>query len=120
MTPAQQRIIEWLANGETGLSSEAIAFWLGFDVKPKDSWNYPHDPADLDRCLRLLDRVPEMRPHLPRMAKLGRGWAALVKRWDEIEASHVAEVGVGWTKARSAPLTYKLMRSILDPVERTR
>jgi hypothetical protein len=42
-------------------------------------------------------------------------WAALAPRWDEVEASHLAEVGLGWTKARCAPKTSALMQSILWP-----
>jgi hypothetical protein len=50
------------------------------------------------------------------MRGLSPYWAALVDRWSEIEASHLAEVGLRWTKARSAPKTFKLMCEILDPI----
>lgn len=121
MTPAQQKTIEWLAKGAVGLSSKQLAMWIAFDQKTDTGFgiNHPHDPDDLDRCLKYLALVPEARPHLHRMAELSPAWAALVARWDEIEASHVAEVGLGWTKARSAPKTYALMRSILDPITRS-
>jgi len=120
MTPAQLKTVEWLANGEVGLSSRQLAMWIAFDQKTDRGFgiDHPHDPDDLDRCLMYLERVPEARPHLYRMRELSPAWAALVDRWDEIEASHVDEVGLGWTKARSAPKTYALMRSILDPVTR--
>ncbi len=113
MTPAQKRTLEWLANGETGGSSKQLAFWLGFDVHYV-SGNHPYDPADFDRCLRLLDLVPEMRPHLQRMSGISKGWNAIIRHWDEIEASHLAEVGLGWTKAKSAPKTYALMKRVLN------
>lgn len=117
MTPAQRKTIEWLASGETGLSSETMAFWIAFDIKREDR-HHPLDPADFGRCLRLLEAVPEMRPHLHRMCEVSKPWAAIAARWDEIEACHIEEVGLGWTKARSAPKTYELMGSILEPVER--
>lgn len=117
MTPAQSAALEWLANGETGVSSETMAFWLAFEIRKGDG-SYPHDPADLDRCLLLLDRVPEMRAHFHRMAEINPVWAALVENWERIEASHTAEVGLGWTKAGSAPKTYALMCSIIEPAER--
>ena len=41
-------------------------------------------------------------------------WAALMERWDEIEACHLEEVRLGWAKAKSAPKTYDLMRSVID------
>jgi hypothetical protein len=49
------------------------------------------------------------------MAEVCPKWAALVARWDEVEASHLAEVGLGWTKSQEAPKTYALMDSILWP-----
>ena len=116
VTPAQSAVMDWLANGSgVGLSSKCMAYWLAFEKRSGGDWgpSQPHDPDDLDRCLRLLTLVPELRPHLYRMADLSPEWAALVARWDEIERSHLAEVGLGWSKARSAPRTYALMREVL-------
>lgn len=112
----QAQIAEWLANGETGISSESIALWLGFGVKQTrwGNFNHPHDPDDLNRCLKLLRDVPALRPMLPRMAEVGPVWAALVERWDELEQCQLDEIGIDWCKARSAPRTYALMRSIID------
>ncbi len=112
LTPEQRKVIKWLCNGEVGSSSECMAMWLAFgeigDV------NHPHDPADLDRCLRLLDAAPELRGVLTNMAKLSPSWNALISSWDAIEKSHLDEVGLGWTKARRAPKTYDLMRTVLE------
>jgi hypothetical protein len=70
----------------------------------------------MDRCLKLLHRAPGLRERLPLMAELSPTWAALVARWDDIEALQLDEIGLGWTKSRSAPRTYELMRSITDGV----
>jgi hypothetical protein len=114
---AQSMVIDWLADGRrVGMSSRTMALWLAFDKRTGDRGfgpAHPHDPADLDRCLFLLALVPELRPRLPRMAELSAEWSRLIERWDEIEASHIAEVGLGWTKARRAPKTYALMREVL-------
>lgn len=117
MTPEQQRVIEWLANGRTGASSKTIAFWLGFGVRTRDA-SHPHDPDDLDRCLQLLTFVPEMRPHLHKMAELSPYWAALIPLWEEVESCHLGEVGLMWSKGHKAPKTYALMAAIFAPVER--
>lgn len=44
-------------------------------------------------------------------------WAALVARWDDLAASMEAEVGIDWTKGKSAPRTYELMRKIREGKE---
>lgn len=119
----QQDLGRWFASGERGVSSETMALWLGFREKNNKRWswgNHPHDPDDFDRCLKLLRDVPGLREILPRMAEVSPVWAALVKRWDEIERCHLDEVGLGWTKARSAPKTYDLMRSVIDGAEKAR
>jgi hypothetical protein len=119
MTPTQSATIAWLAGNNTGVSSETMAYWLAFNTIPARV-GHPHDPDDLDRCLQLLAAVPALREDLGLMAHLSTEWAALVARWDEIAFTHREEVGLGWTKARSAPRTYELMRSILDKVDRAK
>jgi len=114
MDPTVQQVARWLARGEIGLSSKCMAMWLTFGEKTAERF-CPADPSDLDRCLKLLAAAPSLRPHLPKMAEISKDWEALIQRWDEVEASHLAEVGLGWTKAKKAPKTYELMRSILRP-----
>jgi hypothetical protein len=113
MTETQEQIISWFAHQYTGVSSETMAFWLGFGIK-KRSFSHPHDPDDLDRCIKLLIAAPGLRDHLGDMAALSSAWRKLVGRWDEIEQSFLDEAGLGWCKARSAPKTYQLMKEILD------
>lgn len=117
INPASAREVAlWMATCHTGISSETMALWLGHGLRNErwPSHNYPHDPDDFDRCLRLLQVAPSLRPELHQMAKLGPVWAALVARWDEIEQCHLDEVGLGWTKGRSADKTYALMREVID------
>lgn len=113
MTETQNQVVKWLATGCVGLSSKCMAMWLAFGERAEAY--APADPDDLDRCLKLLDKAPGLRPLIPKMAEVSRDWAALVPHWDQVEASHLDEVGLGWTKARSAPKTYDLMESILRP-----
>ena len=40
-------------------------------------------------------------------------WAGLAERWDEIVATFLEEVGLNWTKGKSAPRTYALMKQAL-------
>lgn len=83
-TPTQRAIIEWLANGDTGLSSQTMAFWLGFGVRSNAN-RYPHDATDFGRCLALLDAAPALRDRLIEMAVLSPQWESLMMYWSEIE-----------------------------------
>jgi hypothetical protein len=124
MTKTESQVVEWLANGHTGLSSKAMAFYLGFGMKRKeDGRAHPHDPADFNRCLQLLRAAPRLRAKLPEMSNLSKEWKRLVAAWDRIEAMFVSEVGLDWSKNRSASatLTYQLMKEVLDgPKKRTK
>lgn len=115
MDDTQKNVINWIATGSVGVSSECMALWLAFGERSQMPLE-PADPDDLDRCLRLLKAAPGLRERLPKMAEVSPRWAALMARWDEVETCHLDEVGLGWTKARTAPKTFALMRSILDPL----
>lgn len=114
MDATQKQVIKWLCNGSVGMSSKCMAMWLAFGERAGNGY-CPADPDDLDRCLKLLAAAPGLRPLIPKMAEVSQQWAALAARWDEVEASHLNEVGLGWTNARAAPKTYLLMNSILHP-----
>jgi hypothetical protein len=117
MNNTQLAVLKWLANGETGLSSETLAYWAGFGVKKADR-SHPLDPSDFNRCLGLLRAVPELRADLHKMNRVSPQWKRLVAKWDEIEKTFIEEVGPDWTKNRraSAKKTYDLMKVVIDGV----
>ncbi len=114
LTATHRQVAHWLATGETGLSSETMALWLAFGERTKHR-SHPLDPADFDRCLRLLQAAPRLRDRLKEMANVSPFWALLVIRWDDIERSHLDEVGLGWSKSDRAPKTYQLIKEVLEP-----
>jgi hypothetical protein len=116
MDTVQSRVLEWLANGEVGVSSKCMAMWLQFGKRVTGSafGSHPHDPDDLNRCLKLLRCAPELRYSIKKMADISAEWAALVARWDEIEKSFIDEVGFDWSKSRSAKSTYELMKDVIS------
>jgi len=101
----KDKILNWIGTGEVGLSSKAMA--LAVVDMPNDG-SHPHDPDDLQRCLLLLDRVPEIRGYMHKVAAISDTWAKLVDQWDEIEQCLRDEMN----KGNQAPQTYKLMKSI--------
>ena len=103
----QTKIIQWLADDiDVGLSSKCMAFVIGFDVIPRRK-SYPLDPSDLSRCIKLLERAPEMRNYLHKMKAISPIWAKLVEYWDEVERLFNEEKGSGRYYK-----TYQLMKKL--------
>lgn len=105
------RSTAWLRDGEVGLSSRTIYDHM-LGLKSQDS-SYPHDPDDLNRCLLLLDLIPEWATRMGEMAFHGKEWKALSERWNEISECFIEEAGLGWAKSKRAPKTYALMKELL-------
>ncbi len=101
-------VLQWMAGEDTGMSSKAIATHM---AGVGSDGSYPHDPADLGRCLRLLERFPEWKARMPEMASYGKIWRTYADNWSDLEKSMADEVGIDWSKGREARKTYALMRS---------
>lgn len=107
--------LSWLLNGETGLSSKALASRLmqAHINDMVDRSCHPRDPADFNRCLMMLDAIPGLRDRLADAKDLSPQWAALIDRWQEIESLFHSEAGPNWSKSNHAPRTFRLMLDIL-------
>lgn len=117
MSSINTRVAKWISGDDTGMSSQAIcAHMLSDEAIEIQSHAYPRDPSDLGRCLRLLAIIPEWSGRIHEMRSHGAYWSALVDHWDEMAQAMADEVGIDWSKGRSAPKTYALMKFILDPV----
>ncbi|HZH10606.1 MAG TPA: hypothetical protein VEZ24_09560 [Microvirga sp.] len=114
MNSIMERAHKWIIGHDTGASSEAIWAHMMNAGEPRSGWFYPLDPADLGRCLRLLELIPEWKPRLPEMAAHSKEWAALVSQWGHLAQSMADEVGIDWSKGDRAPKTYRLMKEVLD------
>ena len=109
----EKKIIGWFANGSTGISSEAMAYAAaGVENKSRFGNGTPSDPSDFNRCLKLVAQVPEVKEKFSVIAKLSDKWAVVIKNWDLLETSFIDEVGFDWSKGRSAPKTYELMKNL--------
>ncbi len=82
----KQRIALWLANGETGLSSKTIAFYLGFGIIPKRA-SHPEDVDDNETIKKYLKRlsnntlsvlIRDIESELPYDMPLGLLWRDLL------------------------------------------
>lgn len=108
----EQRAVAWLRDGRVGMSSRAIHDHM-LGLKAKEGYSHPHDPDDLNRCLLLLELIPEWKPRMPEMAQRSSAWAGLIANWDQIVSSFYDEIGLNWSKNRPGPRTYDLMKQAL-------
>lgn len=102
-------MMRWLANGERGISSQAI-FETVTGVPCRTDWRfdtYPRDPDDVRRCELLLDACPELRAKLDMMRTVSPEWNALVEAWPQIIAACDHEARGWWTSK-----AYKLMKHV--------
>ena len=105
----------WIGSDDVGLSSLSMARKLaplaGLGECPphryRTNGDYPRDPDDLSRCIKLLAVVPSLRPHLGAMAECGPIWAGYVAQWDEMERLYAEE-----EPTRKCPKLYALMKQI--------
>lgn len=106
-----ENINNWLKNGERGISSEAIVSHLtGINiVKRLGSTDYPKDPADLNRCVKLLEAAPEIRKEMHLMREVCDVWAKLVDSWDYLESLLKEEIAQNDGRC---PKTYRAMREL--------
>lgn len=108
-----RRLLAWLTGNDTGRSSETLVRYLVDGVlSPTADHVFPRDPDDLGRCLRALETLPEIRPHLSEAVAISPVWKALVEHWDELEALYREEA-----PTRRAPRCYARMRELIEPVD---
>jgi len=81
---ALRRIGAWLLSGNCGISSETmLAIALGVDEVGYRA-GAPYDYGDFFRCYRLVQQVPEIREHFPRIAAAVPEFAGVLRCWDEL------------------------------------
>ena len=107
-------LVAWACSDRVGMSSVFMARRLaplaGLQFpghRIPDEPAHPYDPDDFGRCLGLLEAVPELREHVPKMAEHGKVWAAYVEHWDELETLYKEE-SIG----ENAPKLYARMKEL--------
>lgn len=104
----------WAAWGEQGSSSKALFERLtGIKLGSYPSTAHPLDPADLRRCMLLLEQVPELAARIHEMSEVSAEWGALAEAWDDLTAGIRNENPDWLSGSRRAPRTAELMEAIL-------
>ncbi|TNV22107.1 hypothetical protein FH968_04320 [Buttiauxella sp. B2] len=71
----------WLASDDTGLSSKFMASVLSYGHFTAPN-NYPRDPDDFGRCMRLVQAVPEFKGLIHLLVDHGPEWEAVANNWE--------------------------------------
>jgi hypothetical protein len=78
----KQKVIEWLFNGEVGISSKTIAASvLRVDFRNAD---IPYDKADFSRCYKLVKFADIPISELEILAENYPKWKPLIENWNEL------------------------------------
>jgi len=78
----QPALAHWLAHGERGLSSEALAKAL-FGIPHSAGTDHPRDTSDVNRCVQMLEQTHSAH-RLGEARNLSKAWAALVPHWADL------------------------------------
>ncbi|WP_272670885.1 hypothetical protein [Providencia sp. PROV147] len=81
----------WLASDDVGASSRYMASVLSGQFSAPH--HYPWDGADLGRCIRLLEAVPELASQLHEMKACSPQWSAVIDNWDKWKELYEAGEG---------------------------
>jgi hypothetical protein len=104
-------VVNWLAGGERGISSETIVSHIWGLPKPRFGLSHPLDPDDLKRCLQLLEASPETKARFHEMKSLSYEWANLVLVWEALEVQFLSEADdLEWSSRKPATKTYDAMQ----------
>lgn len=107
----EQKLNEWLLFGDTGQSSKAMA---AASIGRLERGSYPHDLSDLNRCMKLLQEVPEVRESIPLMTTLNPEWKGLSENWEELEGLFYEELGLDNICREKGKNTYALLKKLTE------
>lgn len=112
--PVTPAMIDWLANGERGISSDTIFQILtGIPTNGGISKYHPSDADDFKRCRLLLEKCTTLKIALSEMGQVSPEWDGLVNKWEEISLL-MDEETPDWRNSRGIPMkTNRLLREVL-------
>lgn len=112
MSDLAMKVLEWQSKGHVGVSSATMAsIALGMKKNFYHShFGAPSDPADLNRCMKLVDELPEIRGHFNSIGEMVPEFKPLLDHWDEITGLLREELS---NPDKRAPKTYKRMKELL-------
>lgn len=102
----------WLKNGEQGISSKTMFFYLsGRKFKLVDYESTPSDPDDFKRCYLLIKAVPQFRDKLHLLKSVNQTWSNIVDNWGKLTEMYEENVRTAWKNYKKIGM-YEFMKSI--------
>ncbi|MNE36552.1 hypothetical protein [Enterobacter sp. 638] len=113
MSDLAMKVLRWQSKGNVGVSSATMAsIALGLNKSfYHERFGAPSDPADLRRCMLLVEEIPEIKDSFPLIAKKVRRFAPILHEWDELVAILKRELK---RPDKRAPETYERMKQLLN------
>lgn len=82
---SRSKLIKWLINGETGISSKTMAaVSMGERIVQNHGMDAPYDPSDFRRCYLLVEAIPEIKEFFPEIGKVVPKFKGILENWDEL------------------------------------
>lgn len=112
MSELAMKVMLWQGQGSVGVSSGTMAS-IALGLKKNiyhGSFGCPYDPADLNRCMKLVKAIPEIRDHFDAIGKKVPAFKPILDNWDELTKLLRKELK---RPDRRAPETYERMKELL-------
>lgn len=110
METLSDKILKWSFTCNTGVSSETMAC-CAVGIKRKRQ-STPSDPSDLNRCLILVEQIPEIADYFEKISEISPRWKTVIDNWNKLRTTFIDEVGWNWSKSKEARKTYELMKEL--------
>lgn len=112
MSKLALKILEWQTQGKVGVSSATMAAIAVGLQKPfyGSYFGYPYDPADFNRCMNLVDTIPEIRDHFEAIGQKVPPFKNILDNWEELKNLLLEEKK---NADGRAPRTYARMKELL-------
>lgn len=111
----EERAASWLASNETCEASLALCnHMLG---KPVSRSECLRGVTDLNRCLELLDLVPEWKPRIREMGLYGAAWKKMAAHWHHLTRLFMREAGLGFSHGHRAPRANNMIKELVWEAE---
>lgn len=79
------RVIKYLVEGDTGMSSRAIISQY-IDKTHNDNISHPHDYGDLRRCIQAVESLG--LNNVDHMKVVSKAWRRIANRWEDLNMAY--------------------------------